>query len=116
MLPFQPVARLVSSPPPAPTRAQRKSLVALGTIAFFVLATVANAKQHRGQKPSAADAARFLTQSTFGPTNALIAQVQKKGFAWFLNQQFATAAAVTLPRVDQAIAALPTGTDPSNSL
>jgi len=35
-----------------------------------------------------AAAARFLEQSTFGPTSALIAQVQQSGFPAFLNSQF----------------------------
>ena len=35
-----------------------------------------------------AAAARFLEQSTFGPTSALIAQVQQTGFPAFLNSQF----------------------------
>jgi uncharacterized protein (DUF1800 family) len=65
-------------------------------------------------KVTATDAARFLNQSTFGPTNALLTQVQKNGFASFLTQQFATPATLTLPRVDQAVAALPAGTDASN--
>jgi uncharacterized protein (DUF1800 family) len=34
-------------------------------------------------------AVRFLEQSTFGPTNALIAQVQASGFTAFLTNQFA---------------------------
>jgi uncharacterized protein (DUF1800 family) len=38
---------------------------------------------------SAAAAARFLEQSTFGPTPALIAQLQQQGFANFLTSQFA---------------------------
>lgn len=37
---------------------------------------------------SQAAAARFLEQSTFGPTTALIAQVQQSGFPAFLNSQF----------------------------
>ncbi len=35
-----------------------------------------------------AAAARFLEQSTFGPTTTLIAQVQQTGFPAFLNSQF----------------------------
>jgi uncharacterized protein (DUF1800 family) len=65
-------------------------------------------------KVTAADAARFLNQSTFGPTSALLTQVEQNGFNSFLAQQFATAATPTLLRVDQATAALPAGTDPSN--
>jgi len=34
---------------------------------------------------------RFLGQATFGPTTALITQVQQSGFQGFLNQQFALA-------------------------
>ena len=65
--------------------------------------------------PTSADAGRFLTQSTFGPTSSLISQVQQSGYANFLNSQFSTSATLTGPRVDAAIAALPTGTDPSLS-
>jgi uncharacterized protein (DUF1800 family) len=65
-------------------------------------------------KVTAADAARFLNQSTFGPTNALLIQVEKSGFSSFLSQQFSTPATLTLPRVDQAIAALPAGSNASN--
>ena len=38
---------------------------------------------------TAAAAARFLEQSTFGPTSTQIAQVQQTGFPAFLNSQFA---------------------------
>jgi len=37
-----------------------------------------------------AAAARFLEQSTFGPTTAQISQVQQSGFSAFLNSQFGT--------------------------
>ena len=44
--------------------------IIFSTIAFlFCLVTVANAQQPR-LNPSAADAARFLNQSTFGPNKA----------------------------------------------
>jgi uncharacterized protein (DUF1800 family) len=85
---------------------------------FLSLALVSNngfAKRSRS-KVSSSDAARFLTQSTFGPNSALISQVQKSGFTNFLNQQFSTPVTQTVPRVDAAIAALPAGTDPSNPL
>lgn len=65
--------------------------------------------------PTAAESARFLNQSTFGPTTTLLAQLQQRdGFENFLAQQFALPATATLPRVDQAVAALPDGTDPAN--
>jgi len=38
--------------------------------------------------PTVADAGRFLSQATFGGTDALIASVQSQGFDAFLNQQF----------------------------
>src|SRR5205823_2749639 len=63
--------------------------------------------------PSSAEAARLLTQATFGATSALISQVQQSGFNAFLNQQFSIPTTRTLPAVDAAIAALPVGIDPS---
>jgi uncharacterized protein (DUF1800 family) len=42
-----------------------------------------------GGTPTVADAGRFLSQATFGATDALITQVQSQGFDAFLNQQFA---------------------------
>jgi len=41
-------------------------------------------------QPSAADAVRFLEQSTFGPTPELIARVRQAGFETFLDEQLAT--------------------------
>lgn len=65
---------------------------------------------------SAQDAARFLTQATFGPTTALLGQVQSPGdFTTFLNQQFSMSPTPTLPRSDANVAALPAGTNPSNA-
>ena len=39
--------------------------------------------------PTPQDAARFLSQATFGPTAALISKVQNQGFDAFLDEQFA---------------------------
>jgi uncharacterized protein (DUF1800 family) len=39
--------------------------------------------------PSTADATRFLDQSTFGPTPALVEHVRQVGFEQFLEEQFA---------------------------
>ena len=50
--------------------------------------------------PTAADAGRFLSQATFGPTDALIATVQSQGFDAFLAQQFAAPASSHLAFVD----------------
>ena len=60
-----------------------------------------------GGTPSPADAQRFLSQATFGPTDALIAHVQQAGFDGFLNEQFAAPTSSHLAFVDAAVAALP---------
>jgi uncharacterized protein (DUF1800 family) len=58
--------------------------------------------------PTAAAAGRFLSQATFGATDALIAQVQSQGYDAFLNDQFAAPMSSHLAFVDAAFAALPT--------
>jgi uncharacterized protein (DUF1800 family) len=60
-----------------------------------------------GGTPTAADAGRFLSQATFGATDALIAQVQNQGYDAFLNAQFAAPMSSHLAFVDAAVAALP---------
>ncbi|MDQ2918712.1 MAG: DUF1800 family protein, partial [Verrucomicrobiota bacterium] len=60
-----------------------------------------------GGTPSPTDAARFLSQSTFGATSALITKVQTDGFNKFLNDQFAAPMSSHLAFVDAAFAALP---------
>jgi uncharacterized protein (DUF1800 family) len=57
--------------------------------------------------PTAAAAGRFLSQATFGATDALIAQVQSQGYDAFLNTQFAAPLSSHLAFVDAAVAALP---------
>jgi uncharacterized protein (DUF1800 family) len=57
--------------------------------------------------PTAAAAGRFLSQATFGATDALIAQVQSEGCDAFLNDQFAAPMSSHLAFVDAAVAALP---------
>ncbi len=51
---------------------------------LMMLTAVASA-----QTPTTADTVRFLEQSTFGPTQALITQVQASGFSAYLDAQFA---------------------------
>ncbi len=48
---------------------------------------------------SADDAARFLTQASFGPTDADIAHVQSIGYSAWIDEQFAMAPAKHLPYV-----------------
>jgi uncharacterized protein (DUF1800 family) len=57
--------------------------------------------------PTAADAGRFLSQATFGATDALIAQVQSQGYDAFLNAQFAAQMSSHLAFVDAAVGSLP---------
>src|SRR5438270_670933 len=57
--------------------------------------------------PSAAAAGRFLSQATFGATDALITEVQNQGYDAFLNAQFAAPMSSHLAFVDAAVAALP---------
>jgi uncharacterized protein (DUF1800 family) len=58
--------------------------------------------------PTTADAGRFLSQATFGATDALITKVQTQGYDAFLNDQFAAPISSHLAFVDAAVAALPT--------
>ena len=53
---------------------------------------------------SAAEASRFLTQCTFGPTMATITEVQNLGFAGWLDQQMAMAPFSTLADCRQRLA------------
>src|SRR5438067_11613935 len=55
-----------------------------------------------GGTPTAAAAGRFLSQATFGATDALIAQVQSQGYDAFLNAQFAAPMSSHLAFVDTA--------------
>src|SRR3954470_3656975 len=57
--------------------------------------------------PTVAAAGRFLSQATFGATDALISQVQSQGYDAFLNAQFAAPMTSHLAFVDAAFAALP---------
>jgi uncharacterized protein (DUF1800 family) len=50
--------------------------------------------------PTAADAGRFLSQATFGATDALITKVQSEGFDAFLDEQFAAPVSSHLAFVD----------------
>lgn len=50
--------------------------------------------------PSPADAARFLSQATFGPTDESIAHLQQVGFDNWLNEQVAAPASSHLAYVD----------------
>lgn len=66
----------------------------------------ASAKTVVGQKP----AARFLTQATFGPNMAAIAQLGTSGYAGWLNAQFAKPQTLHRAYMDSIAATLPAGT------
>jgi len=55
--------------------------------------------------PTADEAARFLTQATFGPSDADIARVQSIGYAAWIDEQFAMPAAAHLPYVQANLVA-----------
>lgn len=57
--------------------------------------------------PSADEAARFLTQATFGPTDSDIARVQAIGYSAWLDEQFALPAVPHLPYVQANFVAGP---------
>jgi uncharacterized protein (TIGR03437 family) len=61
-----------------------------------------------GGSPTASDAARFLTQATFGPKMVDITALQAKGFDTWLNEQFALPAESHLAYVDWLKTAEPT--------
>lgn len=51
-----------------------------------------------------AEAARFLTQATFGPTDAAVSEVQTKGYAQWIDDQRNLAATLHRPLTEQRIA------------
>ncbi len=57
--------------------------------------------------PTARDAARFLTQATFGPTAPEIAALQSKGYDAWLNEQFAIPATSHIAYLDATIGSNP---------
>src|SRR5450755_2139126 len=56
---------------------------------LLLLAVACSSSSSTQGTVSQADAVRFLEQSTFGPTEALVANVQGSGFAAFLDAQVA---------------------------
>ncbi len=52
-----------------------------------------------GAGPTADEAARFLTQATFGPTDTDIARVQAIGYSGWIDEQFALPPTPHLPYV-----------------
>jgi uncharacterized protein (DUF1800 family) len=61
------------------------------------------------------EAARFLQQTTFGPTAAAIAEVRAKGFAQWLDEQLALPPTLHRPAVLADFAAVPSGGQNNNT-
>jgi uncharacterized protein (DUF1800 family) len=70
--------------------------------------TSATAQVTSGNIVTAGAAARFLEQSTFGPTPALVTQVQQIGFPEFLSSQFATSGSTYPDPASTVTSLLPT--------
>jgi uncharacterized protein (DUF1800 family) len=70
--------------------------------------TSATAQVTTGVVESVAATVRFLEQSTFGPTPALVTQVQQIGFPEFLSSQFATTGSTYPDPASTVTALLPT--------
>lgn len=70
----------------------------------------------QAEKPaSRAEAARFLTQATFGPTDAAIDRVMAIGYSAWIDEQFAKPASTNRPLWEAADAAVK-ATNPNNSV
>ncbi|HSU80948.1 MAG TPA: DUF1800 family protein, partial [Thermoanaerobaculia bacterium] len=67
-----------------------------------------------GGPPTSQDAARFLFQATYGPRPGEVEALQQKGFASWLNEQFAMPAVSHLATYDQLLAS--SGEQPSPGL
>jgi uncharacterized protein (DUF1800 family) len=98
-----------------PSRFRRLARASIITLAAVLGAPLAAAQTvHRdGFEPSVpafpqsdAEAARFLTQATFGPTFADIAHLRQLGYRAWLDEQFALPASYQVPYLDM-VAAIP---------
>jgi uncharacterized protein (DUF1800 family) len=58
---------------------------------------------------SDAEAARFLTQATFGPSTGSVAQLRALGYSEWMEQQLGAGTTVGRPYVEQVVAALTAG-------
>ncbi|HEX3554704.1 MAG TPA: DUF1800 family protein [Thermoanaerobaculia bacterium] len=66
--------------------------------------------------PTVQDAARFLLQATYGPRPGEAEALQQKGFAAWLNEQFAMSAASHLATYDELVSHQAPGVDPVTEL
>lgn len=98
--------------------------IAARWIAVLLALTVAACSGARGTgadassaPPSAAEASRFLTQATYGPTDATISQVRAAGYSQWIDQQMvmAPSAVSHVADVDARLAALRTANPAASS-
>lgn len=94
------------------THMRRSGARWLAIFAALVVAACSGARGTGGSDapPTAAEAARFLSQATYGPTDASISQVRAAGYSQWIDQQIV----MPRPQTHQAEleADLPTVTDP----
>jgi uncharacterized protein (DUF1800 family) len=71
----------------------RKGMRWLAVLAALTLAACSGARGSGGSEapPTAAEASRFLTQATYGPTDATISQVRAAGYSQWIDQQMVMA-------------------------
>lgn len=81
--------------------------MAIAAYGAGTLSAVDGAQAAPGGPISAGEAARFLTQATFGATDATIAEVQAKGYAAWIDQQIAAPVSAShLVDIDRRLTAL----------
>jgi uncharacterized protein (DUF1800 family) len=78
-----------------------------GSIAFSAPAAPPALPAGALASPTQTDAARFLTQSTFGPTTATIAALQARGISGWIDDQLALPMTSALATLRAQIAAIP---------
>jgi uncharacterized protein (DUF1800 family) len=94
----------------------RTWLRGLGVLAALALAACSGARGtggDNGAPPTAVEASRFLSQTTYGPTEAEISRVRATGYSQWIDQQMVTPAPTShLVEIDARVAA---GASTSNS-
>ena len=96
----------------------RRWLRGLGVVAVLALAACSGARgtgDANGAPPTAVEASRFLSQSTFGPTETDISRVRAAGYSQWIDQQMVMAAPSHLADIQARLAQL-RETDPTPSL
>ena len=98
-------------------RIWRRELAAMFAVAAFVSSAHASVHDRLfaggfedvAKPANAAEAARFLTQATFGPVQADIARVMQVGYSEWIDEQMAVAATLSEPTVEAVVNARTAG-------